>query len=224
MEVCGLGRRDMTGHALRAERPIETMTSSVLFRDAQILQQAIRKSIAVSPHAFLETVDDVDEKPIDYWVYEILSATWAVIEKEEEVLGIAAAKWPDREIDIEDQDTARFIESVWIAPELRGHRMGERLVKYIFEAECRKNPAIRQFLLWVLEENHPAIYLYRRMGFEYTMVRQWLHRIGTTELKYRLTFDSTVVKAIGTAVNETARRADLREFGVRYRILGADLA
>ena len=199
------------------------MTISVLFRDARILQRAMRKSIDISPDAFLKTVDDVDKKPIGYWMNEIRSSTWAVIERGDEVLGIAAAKWPDREIDIEDQSTARFIESVWIAPELRGHRMGERLVRYLFEVECRKNPDIRQFLLWVLDENHPARRLYRRMGFKYTAVKQW-HHPGMTELKYRLTFGSVVVKAIETAMNEAARRADLREFGVRYRILGADTA
>jgi ribosomal protein S18 acetylase RimI-like enzyme len=199
------------------------MTISVLFRDARILQRAMRKSIDMSPDAFLKTVDDVDKKPIGYWVNEILSSTWAVIERGDEVLGIAAAKWPDREMDIEDQGTARFIESVWIAPALRGHRMGERLVRYLFEVECRKNPDIRQFLLWVLDENHPARRLYRRMGFKYTAVKQW-HHPGMTELKYRLTFGSAVVKAIETAMNEAARRADLREFGVRYRILGADTA
>lgn len=223
MEVCGLGRRDMTGHAPRAERPIETMTSSELLRDAQILQKAMRKSIAISPHAFLKTIDDVDEKAIDYWVNEILSSTWAVIEKGEEVLGIAAAKWPDREMDIEEQDTARFIESVWIAPEFRGYRMGERLVKYLIEVERRKNPDIRQFLLWVFDENHPAKRMYWRLGFEYTAVQQRHDRVGITEVKYRLTFNSAMVKAIDTAVNEAARRADMREFGVRYRILGEDI-
>lgn len=215
----------MTGHSPLAERSLEIMTISALFRDAQILQRAMRKSIAMSPDAFIKTVNDVDEKPIGYWVNEILSSTWAVIEKGEEILGIAAAKYPDRDMDndIEDQDTARFIESVWIAPELRGHRMAERLVKYLFEVECQKNPDIRQFLLWVFEENRPAIYLYLRMGFEYTAVKQW-HYPGMTELKYRLTFDNVVVKAIETAMNEAARRADLREFGVHYRILGADFA
>ena len=202
------------------------MTSSAVVRDAQILQKAMRKSVAISPDAFLKTVDDVDEKPIDYWVNEILSSTWAVIEKGEEILGIAAAKWPDREMDadIKNQATARFIESVWIAPQLRGRRMGERLVKYLLEVECRKNPDIRQFLLWVLDENGPAKRLYRRMEFEYTAVKKWDDRVGKAELRYRLAYDSAMAKAIGTTVNEAARRADLREFGVRYRVLGEDTA
>jgi len=200
------------------------MTNSVFFRDAQILQKAMRKSIAASPDAFLKTVGDVNEKPIGYWINEIRSATWAVIERGEEVLGIAAAKWPDREIDIEDQDTARFIESVWIAPELRGNEMGERLVRYLFEVECRKDPNIRQFLLWVFERNLPAINLYLRMGFEYTAVNQWHDQVGMTELKYQLAFDGGVVRAIEMAVNDAARRDDLRKFGVRYRVLGEDLA
>jgi ribosomal protein S18 acetylase RimI-like enzyme len=224
MEACEVGRKDMMDHALQTGIPVETGQRPTLRDDALILQRAIRYSISTSPGAFLKTVDDVDEKPIDYWEKEILSSTWAVIQRGEEVVGVAAAKWPDREMDsdIEDQATARFVESVWIAPELRGRRIGERLVKYLFEVECEEDPEIRQFLLWVSEENRSAISLYLRMGFKYTRVWQQHRRVGMTELKYRLKFDSAVVKAIETAVNEAARREDWRKFGVRYRILGAD--
>lgn len=217
----------MTSYALGAKGAIEVVMSSVHSHDAQTLQKAIREAIVTSPDAFLKTIDDVDAKSVYDWEIELKSATWAVVQRGEEVVGIAAAKWPDpkRDRDIDDLDTARFIESVWIAPGLRGKRMGERLVKYLFEVECRRNPHIKQFLLWVFEENGPAIKLYERMGFTYTGVRkQWPGRTGMIEAKYRLPFDSAVRVATDLAVNEASRRQDFREGEVRYRVLGEDFA
>ena len=75
-----------------------------------------------------------------------------------------------------DPTEARFIESVWIAPGFRGNQLGERLVRFLFKVECKKNLAIKQFLLWVFEENHPAICLYRRMKFVDTGISQRLNR------------------------------------------------
>jgi ribosomal protein S18 acetylase RimI-like enzyme len=217
----------MTNHAPGAENSAETGHRPAL-RDAQILQKAIRESISTSPEAFLKTVDDVDETSIDYWEKEIDTSTWAVIQRGEEVVGIAVARWPDREMDTGiDPTMARFIESVWITPELRGSRIGERLVRFLFEVECKKNPGIRQFLLWVFDNNHRAIRLYERMGFFYTGMKNYDIRGGRTELRfqYRLTFDNAVVvKATETVVTEAARRADLRQFDVRYRILGENTA
>jgi ribosomal protein S18 acetylase RimI-like enzyme len=214
----------MTNHALGTESLSEAGQGPSLRDEALTLQKAMRESISTSRDAFLKTVDDVNEKPIDHWEREILSSTWAVIQRGKEIVGIGAAKRPDRETynDLEDPAKARFIESVWIAPQLRRRRMGERLVKYLFEVECGRNPNIRQFLLWVLEENLPAINLYLHMGFDYTGVKQWHDQVGKTELKYQVAYDSEMVKAIAATVNKAARRDDLRKFGVRYRILGAD--
>ncbi len=216
----------MTSYAPRAENSGETGHRPAL-SDAQILQKAIWESISTSPEAFLKTVDDVDERSIDYWEKEIDTSTWAVIQRGEEVVGIAVARFPDREIDTDiDPAAARFIESVWITPELRGRRMGERLVRFLFEVECKKNPGIKQFLLWVFDKNHRAIRLYERMGFVHTGIKNHNIRGDRTELQfqYQLTFDTAVVKATETVVDEAARRADLREFDVRYRILGEKTA
>ena len=128
---------------------------------------------------------------------------------------------PDREADRDiEPDEARFIESVWIAPELRGNRMGERLVRFLFEVECKKNLKIKQFLLWVFEENQSAIRLYQRMKFVATGVSQRCNLVGRTEIKYRLTLDTAVARATEKAVNEAARRKDLDDFGMTYRVLG----
>jgi len=222
MELFLVGREEMNSHAVRTKSPIETVTSSVLRRDAETLQKAIRQAIATSPGAFLKTVDDIDAQPIDYWKREIISSTWAVAQRGEEVVGIAAAKRPDRlrYKDTEDPEKARFIESVWIVPGLRGRHMGERLVEYLFEVECGKNPHIEEFLLWVFDKNSPAINLYDRMGFKDTGTKKRQERIGMTEIKYQLSFGSAVAVAPDPAVSQAARRQDLREYGVIYRVLG----
>lgn len=185
------------------------------------MQKAIRNSVSTSPEAFLKTLDDVDELQLHYWEKEIDSSTWALIEKGQEVVGTAVARLPHREMDQGiDPDTSRFIESVWIHPELRGHKMGERLVRFLFEMECEKNPNIKQFLLWVFDKNHRAIRLYERMGFLDTQLRNEDTLGDRTELEFQLAFDLTILRTPGKAVNEAARRADLRQFGVTYRILG----
>jgi ribosomal protein S18 acetylase RimI-like enzyme len=210
-------------NTLEAASATETRRSPTLHEDAETLRKAIRKSVATSPEAFLKTVDDVNGMSDDYWEKDIDGATWAVIEKADgQVVGIAVSRRPHRDMDKEiDPDKARFIESVWIAPELRRKRMGERLVRFLFEVECENNPEIEQFFLWVFEENYPAICLYQRMKFASTGISQHLNLSGRTEIKYQLTLDTAVVKATETAVNEAARRKDLDDFGVTYRVLGA---
>jgi ribosomal protein S18 acetylase RimI-like enzyme len=213
----------MTDDALQAESATGTRPGPTLRDEAETLQEAIRQSISTSPGAFLKTIDDVDEMSIEYWEKDISSFTWAVIQKGGDVVGIAVAR-PNREIDGQGKPgEVRFIESVWITPELRGHQLGERLVRFLFEMECRKDQNIRQFLLWVFDENRRAIRLYQRMGFEDTGISQQVNRIGRTELKFKYQYN-TVKQATAAAVNDAARREDLRRFGVRYRILGEDVA
>ena len=216
----------MRAHAVGTDSPIELATSLVPEDDAQTLQKAIRKSIVTSPDAFLKTIDDVDRKSIYEWEIEVKSATWAVAQRGQEVVGIAAAKWPDPEndADIDKPETTRFIESVWIAPGFRRYRIAERLVKYLLEVECRSDPRIKQFLLWVFDKNFYAIKLYQRMGFEPTGIKkESLERAGLIEIQYRLSFENVVI-ATDPVVNEAARQHDLREYGVHYRLLGEDFA
>lgn len=207
---------------LEAASTTETWRRPTLREDAETLQRAIRVSISTSPEAFLKTVDDVNGMSDDYWEKDIREATWAVIERAGQVVGIAVSREPHREADRDiEPDEARFIESVWIVPELRENQIGERLVRFLFEVECKKNQKIKQFLLWVFEENQPAIRLYQRMKFVNTGVSQRCNLVGRTEIKYRLMLDTVLVKASEKAVNEAARRKDLDDFGVTYRVLGA---
>lgn len=206
----------MTGHRPRFWHPWNS-ASSALRRDAKILQKALRKAVRTSPDAFSKTVEDVKEKPLDYWIDEIRSSTWAVAQRGRKVIGIVAGKRPDSDKDIEDQTITRYIESVWISPRFRRLGLGEQLIRYLLEEEYRKNKRIRYFLLWVFVTNESAIKFYERMGFVLTSER---NEGVKTEIKYRLDLDSVVNAAVYLAVNDATRRADRRQYGVTYRILG----
>lgn len=205
----------MANHAAGAEGPVGT---GLKRDDAQILADAIRKSISTSPEAFLKTIEDIDNKACDYWQKEIDSSTWAVLQRGDEVVGIAVARWPDLEMDRDiDRTEARFIESVWVAPELRGSHLGERLVRFLFEVECAKSPGVRRFLLWVFDKNSPAIRLYKRMGFTYVGRQDLPGGSGRTELRYEYLLEPEAADMKAAA---DKRQDDLREYGVIYRVLG----
>jgi ribosomal protein S18 acetylase RimI-like enzyme len=209
----------MESDANRAGIPIGTGRQAKLF-DAEILRQAIRESISTSPEAFLKTIEDVDNRASGYWQKEIDISTWVVILRGDEVVGIAVARYPDLELDRNiDRTRVRFIESVWIAPGLRGSRLGERLIRFLFEAECAKSPGIRKFMLWVLAENRRAIRLYKRMKFRYVERQILPDGSGRIELRYeyQLKLGARAMKAAAKA-----RQNDLRKHDMTYRVLGEE--
>jgi ribosomal protein S18 acetylase RimI-like enzyme len=184
--------------------------------DAEILHHAMREAVRTSPGSFLRTVEDVDAEPPGYWANEIRSSKWAVAQHSGAVVGLAAGKRPDPDMDREDPATARYIESVWVAPALRRKRLGERLIKYLLTAEYLDNHYIRQFLVWLYATNAPAIRLYEHVGFVRTPERNEGPR---TEIKYRLDFNPEVHTTIGLVARD-AQRQDKLHRGVTYRILG----
>lgn len=202
----------MTDDRAGAASPI-----SELETQAKTLQGAVREAIRTSPDSFLKTLDDVEAKELDYWIGEVLASTWVVAERAGEVVGVAASKSPKQGTDKESRKDSRYIESVWIAPSLRGHKLGERLIDYLMEVEFRKNPGIRQFLLWVFDANSPAISLYKRMDFVQT---HEMNEGFKTEIKYRLPVSPETWTAIYRTVGEAARLTDKEEYGVTYRALG----
>jgi ribosomal protein S18 acetylase RimI-like enzyme len=184
--------------------------------DAKTLCYAMREAVRTSPDSFLKTVEDIEAEPLDYWINEIRSSKWAVAQHGGEVVGVAASKHPDPDMDREDPATARYIESVWVAPGLRRKRLGERLIKYLLAAEYWNNQCVKQFLLWVYASNDSAMRLYEHIGFVRTPERN----IGTrTEIKYRLDFNPEVHTTIGL-VAHGPHRHDLLHRGVIYRVLG----
>jgi ribosomal protein S18 acetylase RimI-like enzyme len=195
---------------------METPMSSVLRTDVEILNYAMREAVRTSPDSFLKTIEEVDAEPPDYWLNELRSAKWVVAQRDGEVVGVAGSKRPNPVVDQEDPDTARYIESVWVAPGLRRKRLGERLVKYLLAAEYWSNQRIGQFVLWVYVTNASAMSLYEHIGFVRTPER---NEGARTEVKYRLDFNPEVHTTIGLAVNGNQRHDELHR-GVTYRLLG----
>jgi ribosomal protein S18 acetylase RimI-like enzyme len=206
-------------------RPWDVTADARPSADARILRRAIRESVATSPDSFLRTVSDIDAKPSGYWEKELRSATWAVIQRGNKVLGIAAAKQPSdedvKEFEHVDRSTSRFIESVWIDPSIRGRGFGERLVRYLIEIE--REMRIQRFLLWVLVQNSPAIKLYERMDFKW-MDHEKPHGSGKIESLYMRLYDSAEAMATELDGNKAAREQDWEDDRVRYRLLGGEVA
>lgn len=212
-------REEVTGAGRWSENRSEATTSSALDRDARILRDAVLDAVGTSPDSFMMTIEDVEAQPLAYWKNEIRSSTWAVVQRDNEIVGVVAGKLPDSDKDQEDQASTRYIESVWITPRLRGRGLGKRLVYYLLEMEYRKDQQIRHYLLWVFATNSVAIKMYEHLGFWPTLESKLLQRTGhsrtETEIKYCLDFDAGIHTA-----HEDARRQDRHLYGVTYRVLG----
>jgi ribosomal protein S18 acetylase RimI-like enzyme len=201
----------------RAERPAGTSAGSAIFQDAQTLKATMCDAVSTSPNSFLITLRDVASKEAGDWIYEIKSSTWVVAERDGEGVGVAACKPPQQGQDEESDQDSRYIESVWIHPGLRGRRLGERLIRYLMAAEFRKNPDIRQFLLWVFEENESAINLYQRMDFVSTGEK---HDGSRPEIKYRLDVNPEAYPYSWQAAAEALLSDGKGKYRVTYRVLG----
>ncbi len=153
------------------------------------------------------TPEEFTKKSAEHWENEVRSATWAVIETDTEVIGIAVARRPDPKEDADvDQERARFIESAWIKPKHRRSRMGKRLMEFLFQEERRRHPQVDEFWLWVFDDNESAKSFYHWIGFEYTGPSKKHEPSGRTELRYRFAWDPGRTRASGrTAARETYR-------------------
>lgn len=183
--------------------------------DWRILRDTVLESVATSPDSFLASAERLKKEPPDYWKDQLGSSTWAAVERGNKILGIAATKPPGELDGYASQEEARFIESVWIDPEMRGNGFGERLVAYIIEQE-RSRAGIHQFYLWVFEHNTPAIRLYERMGFKRT---RRASELDPPEIQFLRTFDSDVFDDGEQKLSGARRMRDRRDFGITYRLL-----
>jgi ribosomal protein S18 acetylase RimI-like enzyme len=225
-----VGREGMTADEAECDEGLRDgpAADGMLSPDARILRRTVREAVSTSPNAFLRTVAEIDAVPTGDWEDELRLSTWAVMQRGNEVLGIAAAKLPSDNDDIRYKETARFIESVWIAPSMRGEKLGERLIEYLIEVERKKGIGIDQILLWVFIQNERAIRLYERMGFKPTQrpTQRKQKPDGTCvdEAQYRLLFDSSLAVAAELDENAAARELDRQKYGVRYRLLKEEIA
>lgn len=184
--------------------------------DWRILCDTILESVDTSPDAFLTKAREIKGKSRSFWKRKLRSSHWAVVQRGDEILGIAAAKPPGKIDFYASQGEACFIESVWIAPAMRRNGVGERLVNYLIEQERRAG--IRQFYLWVFDDNASAIQLYERMGFKPTGNSSALEE---PETQYLREFDSELIDYEEAALNEADRADDHEKLEITYRMLAS---
>jgi ribosomal protein S18 acetylase RimI-like enzyme len=183
--------------------------------DWRILRDTMLESVATSPDSFLTKADEIKEKSQEFWESKLESSDWAVVQRRDEIVGIATAKSPDIMDVYARKGTACFIESVWIAPCMRRNGVGNRLVTYLIEGERRAG--IRQFYLWVFKENDSAKELYEKMKFKPTGRPSVL--LGESEIQYLRDFRSAPIDDKEVGCNEAARKRDWRELDITYRML-----
>ncbi len=184
--------------------------------DWRVLREAVLASLTESPKAFIASADELAGKPAKYWRQRLRGSSWAVVERGDRTLGVAAAKPPGELDDNAQLGEACFIESVWVDPDLRGNGVARRLVTYLIEQQ--RQEGIRDFYLWVLDHNDPAVRLYKRMEFEQTDRRSEL-----PETQFLRRFDRDVTDG-ERRENLDGREADKRALGISYRMLGGQPA
>jgi|SRR5580698_4088196 GNAT superfamily N-acetyltransferase len=202
-------------HATDARSVLDAAPRTASRPDWLILRDTILQSVATSPDAFLATADKLAVEPPEYWKDRLKSSTWAVVQRGDDIVGVAAASPPSAVDDYASWDRARFIESVWIHPGLRGKGVGGRLVTYLIEQQ--RKAGIQEFYLWVFDHNTPAISLYKSMDFRQTPLPSQLPDI--TEIQFRRSFDSNVVDYEELKRNGKARRQDETDLRITYRLL-----
>jgi ribosomal protein S18 acetylase RimI-like enzyme len=121
--------------------------------------RAIRlRALRDAPDAFASTYEEAAALPPESWSDQLRRLVTFVAVRENSDVGLVRCAPDDTR-----PDTAWLI-SMWVAPEARGHGVGERLIDAAVDW-ARAEGATR-VLLDVADDNRPAIALYARKGFE----------------------------------------------------------
>jgi GNAT superfamily N-acetyltransferase len=122
--------------------------------------RAVRlRALADAPEAFWVTVDEERATPIATW-HERLTRTDAV-----SLLGVVDGADVGLAVGAPHHDDPldAGLYAVWVAPEARGHGVGEALIAAVVDWATRAGH--RRLRLDVGDRNAPAIALYARLGF-----------------------------------------------------------
>ena len=117
-------------------------------------------SLWESPEAFSSTYQQIASLPSESWPEQLRNLPTFVAVQDGQDAGIIRAA-----IDSGHPDFAYLI-SMWVAPEARGHGIGGALVEAV--ADWARSQGLKQLALDVVDDNEPAIALYRRKGFKLT--------------------------------------------------------
>jgi ribosomal protein S18 acetylase RimI-like enzyme len=133
-------------------------------------------ALTEAPYAFGSTWERERHNTAEQWRHAIEGRARFVAELEGRVVGMSAAG-------ASDDVRAAALTSVWVAPQARGHGVGDSLV--LAATAWASAKGYGQIVLWVTDGNHRAEKLYERHGFRRTGSVQQV-RAGEEGVEYEM--------------------------------------
>ena len=128
--------------------------------DAERFRKIRLASLWESSEAFGSTYQQIASLSSEAWPEQLRNLpTFVAVQDGQDAGVIRAAMDPGQ------RDTAHLI-SMWVAPEARGRGIGEALIEAV--VDWARSQGLKQLALDVIDDNEPAIALYRRKGFKPT--------------------------------------------------------
>lgn len=116
------------------------------------------RALQDAPDAFGSTFEETSARPVESWSEQLRQLPTFVAVLEQQDVGLVRG-----DLDKDDSCTAWLI-SMWVAPEARGHGVGDALIERV--VNWARSAGAHRMLLDVGDENAHAIALYARMGFK----------------------------------------------------------
>jgi GNAT superfamily N-acetyltransferase len=144
--------------------------------DWNTLRDVRLRALEDSPAAYVSSSGAEASWSETDWRRCFVDARWVVARTGGRIIGLArSARVRGRPAD------ERHLESVWVEPGHRRTGVMRALMRFLTDLE----PGVREWLVWVLNDNAEAREVYRRLGFEPTGERQLLPS-GRVEERLRL--------------------------------------
>jgi ribosomal protein S18 acetylase RimI-like enzyme len=148
---------------------MEPGTSDLVVRrirpeDWDIARSLRLRGLADAPDAFTRTYQEESVQPDAFWIDRAAAACSG--NRRATFLAFNGHLPAGIATGIVDDDDQPQLVSMWVDPALRGRRLGESLVNAV--VQWALDDGFKRLLLWVSEDNDPAIRLYQRVGFQPT--------------------------------------------------------
>lgn len=131
----------------------------------ELLRLARLTALNDSPDSFLATHAREESYDQERWQTEFERGEWFIREHGEKVVYMTGVTREDGA-----PPDMRYLEYVWVAPECRRSRVAYDTLSEVLGT--LKERGIRTVFLYVLEGNEAALWLYKRLNFQSTDVRQ----------------------------------------------------
>jgi len=152
-----------------------------LTRDEWPLLRDIRlAALSDSPEAFLHTYDEEAAFGEMAWLAEFDRGDWNIGMEGDEPVGLLGCT-RDRDVPAHQ----RYLEYLWVYPEWRNKGLALFMITAVLKT--LRTSGVKTTFLWVLDGNHAAVRLYKRVGFVSSNHRQALEkRPGRSEERMHL--------------------------------------